>query len=189
MKNLIVLVLSILSVPAFGQYREVKMPNKPQQSNYRDYSSENKGFWYSVEAEGGSSIIEHSRNLQYAAVTFTGGYRLSEYLRLGAGFGGKMYVNNSEVRNVNTKYGIPIFANVRGNFISAYDRDGVPFWSVNVGGITQEGFYFSPSVGYSFGGLRNNFQIGLAYTYTRFKDNSEVNRNISYLGLKLGYEF
>ena len=74
-------------------------------------------------------------------LTFTGGYRINEFLRLGVGFGGRMYVNNASVRNTNSKFGIPIFANVRGNFISAQDRDGVPFWSLNVGGITKEGAF------------------------------------------------
>lgn len=190
MKKIIYLMLmALLPLASHAQYRDVKMPQQPKQSNYRDYTSEDKGFWYAIEAEGGSTIIEHSRNMQYVNLTFTGGYRLCEYLRLGAGFGGRMYVNNAEVRNTGSKYGIPVFANLRGNIVSAQDRDGVPFWSVNVGGITKEGFYFNPTIGYSFGGLRNNFIIGLSYTLSSYKDKVEANRTYCGFGLKLGYEF
>ena len=189
MRLLAILVLGAMAIPSFAQYREVRTLQQPKETNYRDYTSQEQGFWYAVEAEGGSSIMEHKTNMQYVNLTFTGGYRINEYLRVGAGFGGRMYVNNASVRNSNSKFGIPIFANVRGNIISAKDRDGVPFWSVNVGGITNDGAFFSPTIGYSFGGLRNNFQVGVSYTLSNLKDNTGVRQNYSYFGLKLGYEF
>lgn len=189
MRLLAILFLGAMAIPSFAQYREVRTLQQPKETNYRDYTSQEQGFWYAVEAEGGSSIMEHKTNMQYVNLTFTGGYRINEYLRVGAGFGGRMYVNNASVRNSNSKFGIPIFANVRGNIISAKDRDGVPFWSVNVGGITNDGAFFSPTIGYSFGGLRNNFQVGVSYTLSNLKDNIGVRQNYSYFGLKLGYEF
>ena len=189
MRTLSVILLALASMPMFGQYRDVRMPKQPKQHNYRDYTSQEKGFWFALEAEGGSSVMEHKRNMQYVNLTFTGGYRLSEYLRVGAGLGGRMYVNNADVREGNSKFAMPIYANVRGNIISAHDRDAVPYWSVNVGGITNEGVFFSPTIGYSFGGLRNNFLIGLTYTLSNLKTQSYGKQNFSYLGLKLGYEF
>ena len=165
------------------------MPEAPKKSNYRNYSMENAGFWCAVDAEGGSSVMVNSKNMQYTALSFTGGYRISEFLRFGAGIGVRYYVNNAEIRDTNNKFGVPIFANVRGNFISAYDRGDVPFWSVNIGGITNEGFFASPTIGYSFGGLRNNFQIGISYTITSFKNFEKADKVYSYFGLKLGYEF
>lgn len=189
MRLLAISFLGAMAIPSFAQYREVRTLQQPKETNYRDYTSQEQGFWYAVEAEGGSSIMEHKTNMQYVNLTFTGGYRINEYLRVGAGFGGRMYVNNASVRNSNSKFGIPIFANVRGNIISAKDRDGVPFWSVNVGGITNDGAFFSPTIGYSFGGLRNNFQVGVSYTLSNLKDNTGVRQNYSYFGLKLGYEF
>ena len=113
----------------------------------------------------------------------------SRYLRLGVGFGGRMYVNNAKVRQTDSKFGVPVFAAARGNFISAYDRDGVPFWSVRLGGIIKEGIYFSPSVGYSFGGIRNNFQVGIAYDLINPKDFTGDRRIYSGFSLRLGYEF
>lgn len=100
-----------------------------------------------------------------------------------------MYVHNAQVRDTDNKFGVPIFANARGNFMATYDRDGVPFWSVNIGGMTNEGFFVNPTVGYSFGGLRNNFQIGLSYSLNCFRDYTKKNTAYSYVGLKLGYEF
>lgn len=92
------------------------------------------------------------------------------------------------MRNTNSKFGIPLYVNLRGNFVSAYDRDGVPFWSLNLGGITREGLFLNPTIGYSFGGLRNNFYLGLSYTLTDFKDFTKSKQKYSYFGLKIGYE-
>lgn len=190
MKKLFLFILFIgATMCANAQYRDVKLPDAPKQKNYRDYSSQDKGFWCAIEAEGASSVMAHETNMQYANMSWTGGYRISEFLRFGAGLGVRYYAHNADVRDTDNKFGIPIFANIRGNFISAYDRDGVPFWSLNVGGITHEGFFASPTFGYSFGGLRNNFQIGISYTITSFKNCNKTDMNYSYLGLKLGYEF
>ena len=190
MKKMFLSLLFIAAtMSANAQYRDVKLPEAPKHPNYRNYESENKGFWCAVEAEGGSSVMEHEPNMQFVNLSCTGGYRLNEFLRFGAGIGVRYYVNNADVRDTDNKFGMPIFANARGNFISAYDRDGVPFWSLNVGGITNEGFFASPTFGYSFGGLRNNFQIGISYTITNFKNCDKTNMAYSCFGLKLGYEF
>lgn len=62
----------LLALPSFGQYRDVRMPEQPKGSNYRDYTSQEQGFWCAVETEGGSSIMEHKTNMQYVNLTFTG---------------------------------------------------------------------------------------------------------------------
>ena len=131
-KIVIFLVLLSTSTSILAQYRNVKLPEKPKMTHYKNYEKENKGFWCAIESELGSSVMVHRTNMQYVNILFTGGYRLNEFIRFGAGFGGKMYVNNAEIRDSDNKFGIPIFANVRGNFISAYERDGVPYWSFNI---------------------------------------------------------
>ena len=133
--------------------------------------------------------MEHKKNMQYTNLLVTGGYRLNEYLRAGVGFGGRAYLHNADVRDSDNKFVMPLFVNVRGNIVSASERDGVPFWSLNVGGITSEGFFASPTIGYSFGGLRNNFQIGISYTVSRLDNYQRQTKTFSYFGLKLGYEF
>lgn len=190
MKRLL-LSLFVLGVTlsANAQYRDVKLPDKPKQTSYRDYEKEDAGFWFAIEAEGGSSIMAQHTNMQYVNLSFVGGYRFSEFLRVGAGAGGRMYVNHASIRDTDNKFGVPIFVNVRGNLVSAYDQDGVPFWSLNIGGITNEGVFVSPSVGCSFAGLRNNFQISLSYTISSFTDYTKTKQAYSYVALKLGYEF
>ena len=189
-KTLFMMILFSLSVFMSGnaQYRQVNLPEKPNKPAYKDLTTENNGFWCAFETEAGSSIMEFKPNMQYVGLTATGGYRISEYLRLGVGFGGRMYVHNADVRNTRSKFSIPIYANARGNLISAYDRDGVPFWSINIGGVTKEGLYLNPTIGYSFGGLRNNFYVGLSYTLSKFKDSTKQNQAYSFWGLKIGYE-
>lgn len=174
---------------ADAQNREVKLPEKPKQTKYTDFEHKTTGFWCGIDLDGGSSVMDSKANSQFVNLSFAGGYRFSEFLRTGVGIGARMYVHNAEVRYTDNKFGVPIFANARGNFKSAYDRDGVPFWSVSIGGITNEGFFFSPTVGYSFGGLRNNFLIGVCYTLTNFKDYSAASVVYSSFGIKLGYEF
>ena len=171
-----------------AQYRDVKLPDAPKQTSYVDYERVNTGFWYAIDVEGGSSIMIHD-NMQFVSLTATAGYRFNEFFRLGAGIGGRYYVHNAYVRDTDNDFGVPIFANVRGKFLSAYYRDGVPFWSLNVGGITNEGFFANPTIGYCFGGVRNNFLIGISYTITSFKNYKKKNDAYSYFGLKLGYEF
>ena len=188
-KFLMVLLICMTAVAANAQYRDVRLPDAPKKANYRNYDADEKGFWCAIETEGGSSVMVHSTNMQYVSLSWTGGYRLNEFLRFGAGLGIRYYVNNADVRDTDNKFGVPIYANARGNFISAYDRDGVPFWSINVGGITNDGFFASPTLGYSFGGLRNNLQIGINYTITSFRNCNKKDKIYSYFGLKLGYEF
>lgn len=174
---------------ADAQYRDVKLPEKPKQTKYTDFEHKETGFWCGIDLDGGSSVMNSLPNTQFVNLSFTGGYRFSEFLRTGVGVGARMYVHNAEVRNTDNDFGVPIFANARGNFMSAYDRDGVPFWSMNIGGITNEGFFLSPTIGYSFGGMRNNFLIGVCYTLTNFKDCGATKRTYSSFGLKVGYEF
>ncbi|MBQ2807873.1 MAG: hypothetical protein IJF06_02090 [Bacteroidaceae bacterium] len=183
------LLVSACSFYAQAQYRDVKLPDKPEMTKYEDLYKKSTGFWCSLELEGGSSIMVHKPNLQYTSLTFIGGYRFSEFLRIGLGFGSRLYLHNANLRLSDNVFGLPIFAHVRGNFISAYDRDGVPMWSLSIGGITNDGFFISPTFGYSFGGLRNNIFIGINYslgTFTNYRRNDVV---YSYLGLKVGYEF
>ena len=188
-KIILFLLLTVNTSLAFAQYRDVTLPQRPADNVYKDYDRDATPFWFGVEADGASSIMGTSKNMQFVTLTLTGGYTFSEYLRIGAGFGGRMYVNNSEIRESERKFGMPLYFNARGNFISAYDREEVPYWSINIGTTTTEGVYLNPTIGYSFGGVRNKFLVGLSYTLSSFKDYEEDTRVYSYFGIKLGYEF
>ena len=63
-KALLCLMLLSATVSLKAQYREVKLPDAPKHTNYKDYSSTDKGFWCAVELEGGSSVMVNSTNLQ-----------------------------------------------------------------------------------------------------------------------------
>lgn len=179
----------MITVLAYSQARNVILPNRPDRHGYKDYSMTDQGLWFATEIEGASSIMQETKNMQFATLSVTAGYRFNEFFRIGAGIGGRAYVNNSDFRKSEHIWAIPIFMNLRGNIICKHDRAGAPYWSVNIGGVTDEGVYFNPVIGYSFGGLRNNFLVGLSYTLNNFKDNQDKNWTYSYLGVKLGYEF
>lgn len=190
MRKLTFLLFALaFSLCAQAQYRDVNLPEKPKESKYEDYYKKEKGFWCSAELEGGSSIMIDASNMQYTSLSFIGGYRFSEYLRVGLGLGARLYVNNANVRLSVNPFSFPVFAHARGNIISAYDRDGVPMWSVSIGGLVNDGFFLSPTIGYSFGGLRNNIFVGINYTLTTFTNYVRKNVAYSYLGVKVGYEF
>lgn len=97
MKKLLCVLLScvcVLTVNAL--YREVRMPERPKTPTYNDYNTKDEGFWCAVELDGGSSVMLDSPNVPYTSLTFTGGYRFSEYLRVGAGLGCRMNINNAD---------------------------------------------------------------------------------------------
>lgn len=174
---------------AFAQYRQVTLPEKSQRTAYKDHSSQDTGFWCAVDVDGGSSLMYGKTNMQYTNLLFTGGYRINEFLRVGAGLGLRTYVHNNNVRHSDSPLALPLFVNTRGNILSAMDREAVPFWSVNAGGVVGDGFLLNPTLGYSFGGSRHNFLIGLSYTLSSFTDLTNAKRTYSYLGVTLGYEF
>lgn len=190
MKRITTLIaLFAVTLCMFPQDRNIILPQVPSQHNYKDYSMKDKGFWIAAEAEGASSVMQEKPNMQYAAATITAGYRFNEYIRIGAGLGARVYVHNAELRDPSRRCCIPLFVNARGNFMCKHNRKSVPYWSMNLGGVTCEGFYANPTLGYSFGGLRNNFLLGISYTLSTFKDAGGTHRAYSYFGIKLGYEF
>ena len=190
MKHFLFFLLFVLSAHGLtAQNRDVKLPDTPKQAPYKNYDMEDRGFWCAIDLEAGSSTMFHHKNMQYTNLAATSGYRLSEFLRFGAGVGLRYYPNNAEVKEKDDKFGVLYYANVRGNFLPSYERDGVPYWSVNVGTISTEGAFVSPTLGYSMGGLRNNIQVGLCYTLSYFRNHRLKTEAYNYFGLKVGYEF
>lgn len=190
MKHYLLLALVVsFCTNAFSQYRQITLPEKPIRTEYKDHGSQDKGFWCAVDIDGGSSLMYGKTNLQYTNLLFTGGYRINEYLRIGGSLGLRTYVNNNELRDSDSPLAFPLTVSARGNILSTLDREAVPFWSVNIGGVVGEGFMLNPTLGYSFGGLRHNFLVGLSYTLSNFIDSAQQSRTYSYLGVKVGYEF
>ncbi len=193
MKKLLLSTIFVLfcSMAVEAQVREIRLPEKPKRAQHHDYSQDDAGFWCAVEASGGSSVITGHKNIQYADLTFTAGYRMNEYLRFGAGLGVRDYVaGNDAVRGGKEPLTLPVFVNARGSIITQYDRGIVPYWSVNVGAFVGDGVFFSPTIGMRIGQIRNSFLIGLNYTFGNIDVVKPIySEGVNFFGLKIGYEF
>lgn len=200
-----VAALAQVEQPAYEK-RQVIMPTEhkstPAESltsgEHRDYSKLNQGFWFSVEGMGGYSMNVSDRvdNTAIAEVDLYGGYRVNEYLRVGLGLGARYYFEPGNLREKSHKWGMPIMLNVRGNFIPQDYRTVVPYYSLDIGGTVPDGFMLRPTIGARFGQPRSAFVLGLSYMLQNMKGwelkdgvNVSKNRPISFLMLRLGYEF
>lgn len=179
----------------WAQYNKVNLPEKPNRPQYVDHTQCEKGFWCAAEFEGGSTVMLNHCNMQSAQITYTAGYRFNEFLKIGAGVGSKYYVsNNDRRRGVANSWTFPIYANIRGNLISQVDRSMVPYWSVNIGSVINDGFFVSPSLGLRFGEQRNSWMLGVSYSYNQIKTKkleapATKLKSTSALLLHVGYEF
>ena len=191
MKRILISTILVVSLSsAILAQDDVRLPEKPDRPQYVDYSEQEKGFWCAVEVDAGSSVEIHEKNMQVVGGSFIGGYRFNEYIRVGVGLGGRCYVNNNDARRSETSlFILPIFANVRGNFVSQNSRDIVPYWSFNIGGIVWDGFFFSPTVGLRFGEQRDSWLLGVSYSFNTIKAYPNTKKEANFLMLKVGYEF
>ena len=178
------------------------VPSAPAGSTatgYRDFSQINTGFWWGADLSGGISLREHVRNISFVELDAVAGYRFNEFIRIGAGIGIRDYLGRQdEIRARHSHISYPIFATARGNIIVNDYRNVVPYWSVDCGAAIQDGFMFRPTIGIRIGTeKRHSFILGLSYLNQRLlvgryvEDNATKDKfkNISFLSLRLGYEF
>lgn len=173
--------------------RVVKMPTEGNLGvNQTDYSDLSKGFFMAGEVSGGIAVNSGANNLSFTELSATGGYRFSEYLRVGIGIGARYYIDNKNVRYMSHDWGLPLFVNVRGNFIPTVYRNVVPFWSMDLGTSFPDGVMVRPTVGIRVGQERSAFVASIGYMgqniRTRFYPGKDHNFK-SFITLKLGYEF
>lgn len=189
MKKTVSLLCLMMALRA-GCAQEIKMPQAPRQSAYTEFSLQDKGYWWSTEFSGGSSLAFHEKNLGTLSVSFVNGYRFNDFLRIGVGVGVQYHVaNNNDVRNTRIKWTMPIYINARGNFMSQEVREIVPFWSVDVGGVVRDGFLLTPSVGCRIGERRSAFLLSVGYSLRTIDARKGCAKTRNYALLKLGYEF
>ena len=181
------LVVCALVGATQAQERVIRMPEAP--ASKFNIAEVDNGFWCVVEAGGGSTLMEGWRNVAMLGVSYIGGYRFNQYLKVGAGVGILCYPNSENVRSTSKKLAMPIFLNIRGNILSDEYRQMIPFWSVNVGTTMPDGFFMTPSVGLRFGENRNAFLVSLGYTFRHLKTMSNHSSNYSGAMVKIGYEF
>lgn len=164
------IIISILaSMTMSMQAQEIRMPQKPKKKAFKDITLQEKGVWFAVEAGAGSTAESGMKNAQIATATFTGGYRFSEYLKVGAGVGGGYYFNNSDIRSASDRVNIPVYAHVRGNMMTQQYQTAVPYWAFSVGARFKDGAFFSPAVGFRFGEHRSSFIMSVKYEYGEIK--------------------
>lgn len=191
MKKILILSACLLGLLAPVRAQgDVRLPERPARPGYANHHAEERGFFCAVEAEAGSSVYLDKRNTQPVGLTFTAGYRLNDYLRVGAGLGGRFYVNHNDVRRrYDSPFTVPLYADVRGNFVAQASREVAPYWDLRVGGIVYDGFFLSPTVGLRIGEARNAALVGLSYSFNQLRTWPGESRGASFLLLRVGYEF
>lgn len=155
-------------------------------TGYQDYRSRELRFFFAAEVQGAYELTHPSAVGFATDLNVVAGCRINEYFRVGLGVGARYYVNGSNYRSHRLKdWACPIFANFRGNIISEEYRDAVPFYSLDIGGtIGDNGFMIRPSLGYRFGVSHSAFLLAASY-WGQVSDG----RYLSFVGIKLGYEF
>lgn len=192
MKTNCLILSTLLSVGMMSKAQEpkVKLPEPSRRVAYKDYAQSDKGFWCSVEVNGGSSLIFNHANVQRVGAFFTTGYRFCEFFRVGAGLGASYYVNgNKNVRGDKNAMVMPLFVNVRGNAISHESREAVPYWSMDIGTMLGDGIFLSPTLGVRIGQARNALLLGLRYTLAEIDACPNYSTTVNFFSFNIGYEF
>lgn len=172
---------------------QVNVPEASKRSEYQDYATKEKGWWCSVEIAGGGNMSIGEKRLGLCQVEFINGYRFSELIKIGLGVSTRFYMNNDYVRapknNRNLPFAVPVFLNVRGNFISQGTRMFSPYWSFDVGYCINDNFFYRPTIGFRIGQSRNNFIFGISYMGQILNKQKVGNTYESFLMGSIGYEF
>lgn len=199
MKKMIILAMAAMSVMVCAaQENQIKrQPEINTNSEQKEYTENNTGFWAAVEASGAYSCRLFHSNFSLAEVDAVFGYRFSDFVRIGIGVGGRYYFDNDKVRYTKSEWAFPLYANVRGNFIPMQYRNVVPYYSFDIGGTIRDGMLVRPTLGLRFGKDRSAFLLGLGYLGQDLKtfacnEKGELKSKrkfVSFVTLKLGYEF
>lgn len=158
---------------AFAQNQGITLPEKPKRAKYVDYSTKQTGWWCAAQLGAGYATNGHV----FGQFDFVNGYRFSEFMKVGVGVSPRIGLNT-----------IPIYAQVRGNFISQEDTMFAFFWNADMGYAINGGVYASPSVGMRYGGIRHNVLISLYYAFEGQKPEMS-DMSLHLVGLRIGYEF
>lgn len=195
------LAIFVLALMTMGTVLEaqgpVRMPRRPDTRrnvhNHHSIPQMEQGFWCAVEFDLASSMMPQSRNMQDMGLQFVGGYRISEFLRLGLGVGFRNYINDPGVRDRDDAWAFPLFFNARGNIVTQEIYHAVPFWSLSVGSATRDGMMVQPNIGVRFGTPRNAFTAAIGYRFQQMNTTYDCKINerdaVNFLALTLGYEF
>lgn len=198
MKKIVFLLILVLGCGYIhAQSNSVRLPKKPITSKYTDYSEQNEGFWCSAGLSAGASFIS-SKSACVISADIIAGYRFGEYLRLGIGVSPRgLAAAEASYPESNRKMEVPLYFDMRGNFLPQNQRMFSPYWSIDVGYTFSCGAYCSPTLGLKIGGLRNDFLIGLSYVSQQYVHSDSIDgygklvysKFANMVCLKLAYEF
>ncbi|MDD6281174.1 MAG: hypothetical protein PUA76_05735 [Bacteroidales bacterium] len=199
MKKILLSAIAAISVIACAAQENQlnRLPEIGSANEVKDYSQSNTGFWIAAEASGAYSCRLFHSNFSLAEVDAVFGYRFNDYLRVGLGVGARYYFDNDKVRYTRSEWAFPLYFNMRGNFMPAFYRNLVPYWSVDVGGTIRDGLLVRPTLGLRIGRQRSAFLLGLGYMGQDMKTFALDDKGrwygkskfVSFVTLKLGYEF
>lgn len=156
-------------------------------NGYVDYRKSSGRFFFAAELQAAYAITPLTSAGFATDFNVVGGARFNEYVRVGLGVGARYNINGSQFRSkdITSDWSFPIFVNVRGNIISEEYRDAVPYYSLDAGyTIGDNGFMIRPSLGYRFGIPYSAFLVAVTYCGQMSGGNF-----LSFVGIKLGYEF
>lgn len=183
-KLFIALCLTLMALPVVAQ-EGIKVDN----------SSIDKGFWFAVEAAGMPAFANNGTNAVYTQADVIIGYRFDQFFRVGVGASPRYLFSSTKVSSGNffppakwNNFDLPVYLDLRGNFVSQESKKVVPYWSVDLGYEIGHGVYGSPTVGLRFGGLRNDFLVGVTYSFNYTKGSFQ-DFMVHAVGLKVGFEF
>lgn len=163
---------------------------KPEYIHEKEFD---KGFWWSAEFYSGCTcnVTDEQKNGGFSEFNLTAGYRYSEYIRFGIGFGGRYYIQNSNIRYKSIKWSFPLYFNIRGNMINSYERRVVPYYSLSIGGATQDGFMLRPTIGIRIGDYkRSALLVSISYLGQNLKRPQDGKlKSQSFAVAGIGYEF
>ncbi|MBR3558683.1 MAG: hypothetical protein IKN78_07415 [Bacteroidales bacterium] len=174
---------------------EVTTPDVPEGAKYVDYSDLDKGWWCAVEAHAGGLWYDGHGTGTFA-LTFTNGYRFSEFMKIGVGIGARYNLNSDhdyllyrKAHKIQAPMSVPLFVNARGNIISQKPRMCVPFWNADIGYAVFDGFFFDAGIGFRVGAKRNNFVMSANFTGQMIHYEPGDTCFGSGILFKIGYEF
>lgn len=193
-KLLLLLAVAMVAFSTSAQNNEVKrIPGvgiDPDQAQYTTYG---RGFWFATEAMVGVSCHLKGHNMGFTEADVTAGYRFSQYLKVGVGIGARYYIKQECLRRSDIKWGMPLFATVRGNLMPDRYRTVVPYYQIEVGGSVRDGMMIRPGLGIRIGEPRQAFTLGLNYMgqeiATRNAKGEKCTKYTNFVALRLGYEF
>lgn len=195
MKKLALLFVAILMCSwVNAQENQIKrIPGVGYDPNQQDYTSFDRSIWVAAEFLGGTSCHLKGHNMGVTEFDVTVGYRFSQYLKLGVGLGARYYVSQKELRRSDIRWGMPVFATVRGNLMPGRYRHVVPYWGCEAGVSVRDGFMWRPTLGMRIGEFRNAFTLGVSYMgqniATSNANGEKAGKYTSFACLRLGYEF